>query len=516
MRSDAEERGWAVAGWVGLAVATAIGFSGVAEFFHDDAFVTLRYARNLLAGYGPVWNPGERVEGYTSFLHLGLCALAGVWMELPAAARLVNLAAFGVLLAVLGPGSGRALGLAPVAWTVAALVAAASGPLAAWTMGGLEAPLMALVVTVLAIATVGAVERALEPRWVAAAGLAAGLACWTRPEGAGLAGICALLLAFVGDADRRARVRALASYALVAGAFWASHLAWRRGYYGEWLPNTYYAKVWGLESELLPRGVAYVWSWLFAPPWLAAVGVLAVGLLLGRGRAARALVSAALALAVAAMAAATGGDHMPAHRLLVPVVGLIALLAGFAAHELRAHVRPAVLLTAALSLAVLQVLSAPVLLRDPAAYVGELVGRYLEAHWPAGSLVALNTAGSTPFFAPRLVFLDMLGLTDRAIARRRPPATGLPWQRVPGHSKGDGAYVLRRRPDYVILGYAEGDPAGRARFLSDLELNRLPDFHRQFELHRVTLPLAPSARHAYYDATRSGALVITYYARRRP
>ena len=33
----------------------------------DDSFITFRYARNLADGYGPVFNTGERVEGYTSF-----------------------------------------------------------------------------------------------------------------------------------------------------------------------------------------------------------------------------------------------------------------------------------------------------------------------------------------------------------------------------------------------------------------------------------------------------------------
>jgi len=36
----------------------------------DDPFITFRYARNLLAGLGPVFNPGEHVEGFTSPLHL--------------------------------------------------------------------------------------------------------------------------------------------------------------------------------------------------------------------------------------------------------------------------------------------------------------------------------------------------------------------------------------------------------------------------------------------------------------
>ena len=34
----------------------------------DDAFISFRYAENLVNGHGLVFNPGERVEGYTNFL----------------------------------------------------------------------------------------------------------------------------------------------------------------------------------------------------------------------------------------------------------------------------------------------------------------------------------------------------------------------------------------------------------------------------------------------------------------
>jgi arabinofuranosyltransferase len=33
----------------------------------DDAYITLRYSKNLLLGNGPVFNIGERVEGYSNF-----------------------------------------------------------------------------------------------------------------------------------------------------------------------------------------------------------------------------------------------------------------------------------------------------------------------------------------------------------------------------------------------------------------------------------------------------------------
>ncbi|MFC1854193.1 hypothetical protein ACFL27_28755, partial [candidate division CSSED10-310 bacterium] len=41
----------------------------------DDLYISLRYARNLVEGQGLVFNPGERVQGYTNFLFVLLAAL---------------------------------------------------------------------------------------------------------------------------------------------------------------------------------------------------------------------------------------------------------------------------------------------------------------------------------------------------------------------------------------------------------------------------------------------------------
>lgn len=38
------------------------------RFIQDDAFISFRYAYNLVNGIGLVWNEGERIEGYTNFL----------------------------------------------------------------------------------------------------------------------------------------------------------------------------------------------------------------------------------------------------------------------------------------------------------------------------------------------------------------------------------------------------------------------------------------------------------------
>src|SRR5436189_992982 len=49
-----------------------------AGWMDDDAFISFRYAQNLAEGNGLVFNPGERVEGYTNFLWVLLLAAGDV------------------------------------------------------------------------------------------------------------------------------------------------------------------------------------------------------------------------------------------------------------------------------------------------------------------------------------------------------------------------------------------------------------------------------------------------------
>jgi arabinofuranosyltransferase len=61
-----------------MAVAVGLSFGAVTQ---DDAFISFRYAENLVQGHGLVFNIGEWVEGYTNLLWTlmmaGLMALGG-------------------------------------------------------------------------------------------------------------------------------------------------------------------------------------------------------------------------------------------------------------------------------------------------------------------------------------------------------------------------------------------------------------------------------------------------------
>ena len=71
---------WRTALWLMIALAPVVVFGIMIwqrRWTSDDGFINMRVAHNLLAGHGPVFNVGERVETYTSTLWLGILALAG-------------------------------------------------------------------------------------------------------------------------------------------------------------------------------------------------------------------------------------------------------------------------------------------------------------------------------------------------------------------------------------------------------------------------------------------------------
>jgi hypothetical protein len=125
------------------------------------------------------------------------------------------------------------------------------------------------------------------------------------------------------------------------------------------------------------------------------------------------------------------------------------------------------------------------------AVSGLAVKDYIASHWPTGSLIALNVAGALPYYDTNYRYIDMLGLSDRHIARRKVPRVQPELGQVAvGHLKGDGDYVLSRRPDYVIFGYCWGnaDPV----FLSDHELAKNPEFWHEYEKVEVYITPPPN------------------------
>lgn len=487
-------------------------------FFHDDAFIALRYARNFLNGNGLVWNVGERVEGFTSLLHvLLLSTFASLGLDLILAAQLLGLVALGGIAASLllaGVQLHRAEQHHPVILATTLTLGLCNLPLVIWSLGGLETVPFTLMVTLCLWGTAQALRAPPRCGWWLGAGFA--ITALLRPDGLLFAAVAA------GFAFGRRGYGALVRESCIALLLILAPIAlWRHAYYGDFVPNTFYAKS-GFTPLGALIGMHYIVSLALSPPFLLAAAVGAVWLAAHRRCADRRMAYLATSIgAYLAYVVWIGGDHMPAHRFLVPILPSAALLLNLACQALyRAGLRqlPAFLASTA-PLLVFAPLAHPTeeVFRarrmDPAAFYGVLVGDYIDKHWPRDALIAANAAGALPYYAEHARFIDMLGLNDRHIARRAVLERDLPWQHVPGHLKGDGQYVLDRRPDYIILGPASGTTPACPMFLTDLELGRLPEFSQQYRLVRLAIPIDHVPGHESYNKLAGGVLDFFFYER---
>ena len=328
----ASPRPWPAWVWLGLLATLAwlLWHAWSYRFLTDDAFISFRYARNLSEGAGLVFNPSfERVEGYSNFLWVLLLAgLDRLGWHPESAAIPVSLAATVGLWLVVCRYTLRNPPRAGAEWLVLIPGAflAGSRSVAVWSTGGLETRLFELLVVSAALRQtdeVARVEAGVTPRFVAA--WLWGLAALSRPDGALLAATgIGSALAYLAIA-RRLTFRAALGMAVPFLVLVVAHLVFRRAYYGEWLPNTYFAKVGGRFWWSSGATYALAFALEYAlPVWLIAALVGARSAW-REGRAFFPILCAALLVPHALYVMSIGGDHFE-YRPLDLYFPFVALL----------------------------------------------------------------------------------------------------------------------------------------------------------------------------------------------
>jgi len=463
----------------------------------DDAYISFRYARNLLRGEGLVFNAGDRVEGYTNFLWTVLSAVPMalgqfdpiVWMNRFGFALLVAsyaaLLTFGLVLAR------RGLAAAPL--MIVPLLFVWSFNL--WFISGMETGLVAF------FTVAGAVGVALEParhRWAPLAASAAGvLAMLSRADAAPVwAGLAVTGIGFEVLRARAPRPRAGAKPAARPGGFepwrrlltpwllpmvavYLPYTIWRVAYYGSFYPNTYYAKA--IYLPAWERGWTYLQTFFGVYPIALLLPLLPLGAWLARDPVVRRFLTATTLVSALVMlyVLRVGGDFMewrflvPAMGLLIPglVVAVLALAdAGFRreGRGARLATQAAGLLAAIGLAALMQSRLAPAIntRMEGQEVIGELarycddrqfnwraVGRRLDGLIPRDARMAVTAAGMIPFYCDRDI-LDLHGLTDREIARQ--PVTAANRGRMGHEHFVNDMTEMRRRGAAAVVVW--GDP----------------------------------------------------------
>ncbi|WP_109413383.1 flagellar motor control protein ZomB [Mycobacteroides chelonae] len=298
--------------WVSVLTVTVLFGWGAWQrrWIADDGLIVLRTVRNLLAGNGPVFNKGERVEANTSTVwtyltYLGGWAGGGIRLEYVALALSLVLSLVGVALAILGTArlyapllAGRAAVMVPAGMLVYIAIPPArdfatsgleNGLVLAY-LGGLWLMMVIWAQAVRAPVTLdrrGGPHQPVDPRIVHAdrkdqkdvlsrrftIGLAfmAGLSVLIRPELA-LVGGGFLVMMLIAARGFTSRVYIVAA----GGALPVLYQIFRMGYYGLLVPSTAIAK----DASGSKWGQGFVYLQNMNSPyliWVPAVLLIALG-----------------------------------------------------------------------------------------------------------------------------------------------------------------------------------------------------------------------------------------------
>ncbi len=491
-------------------IASWLGFG-----FVDDAYISMRYAKNWAEGIGPFFNADERVEGYTNFLWTFLLHTAArVGVDPPTTAFYLSVLCIGLTLPVTYL-LALQLSLSRLSAVFATILLVTDAGWWAWSLSGLETPLLALLFSLIFLVWLIPCRSITE--WIGLS-LLVTAAALTRPEG-----ILAFLYIGVLQLFRRDKNKA-ANLCLFVGVFvtvYLTFLLWRRWTYGLWLPNSFYAKHGFGGLELIFRGLVYVWEVFLAHPlWAAALLGAAIGGLKER----RYRYTFGFAVAYLLIVVLGGGDHFTLGRFCVPLVPILSVLTADALRRACGEItvlramshsqisRKSISAFALLAAIVFGMMNASLTFtydnggqfhRSEVEWAKAWgnVGRVWRERVEPDTLIAVTTAGALPYVS-ELPTIDILGINDHHISQRDVPVGG----GVAGHEKGDASYVMQRRPQLLQIApmllfqrkpYSEAKLEELFAYPAQWELAAHPSFQSEYEYTTIHTQYGYLSYHRY-------------------
>ncbi|MGM0596927.1 MAG: hypothetical protein ACQES9_07820 [Myxococcota bacterium] len=314
-------------------------------FICDDAYISFRYARNLATERQLVFNLNQYIEGISNFfwtILLGFLHFLSVPLSL-AAHGLNLLSALAILVLawlITKKLQLKSSSVATIDFTfIPPLLLAVWTPFVVWISGGLETIFFTFLFCASALTTLNFFQHkgkflSFSLLWLVTA--------FTRNEGFALFAIAVGWIFIVNLFNLPSRPRRfrrnlgklLLNTAIfaIATAFYFGFKYW---YYGSFLPNTWYAKIYGIPPGFLwEKGILYLkhffqtWNisyWLWFSPLLLPSLIK---------KTASTFLILSFVIFWLLWTAKAGGDFMAAHRFLVPSLPFFTIIAGLALDNL--------------------------------------------------------------------------------------------------------------------------------------------------------------------------------------
>jgi arabinofuranosyltransferase len=472
--------------WLILLVITSIAslythFITVGGWMADDAFISFRYAENLINGHGLVFNIGEHVEGYSNFLWVMFIA-AGLWIGIlpESSALILNLvAAIGTLFIITffirsTRQDKKDLG----SLLFPAMLFSGVGSFWIWTFGGgLETIFYTFIGTII----IGwPLLNGHSNSKLLIMGILCSIQVLNRPDGIIF---FIYVLSYYGIMFYKKKTfRELLWIIIPFSTIVFIFFLWKINYYGGIIPNTIYAKVDPSSGQAL-RGFKYLCKFFLLYPLIT---LFCIVHLVTNGTSHRETLPISGFLAVYFMfVILIGGDFMIGYRIMIPVIPLLI----YSAYKGIVSIFPEKVTFLAI---MLTIISSTAQTRfnpdmkwrietDTIVSSGKVMGAWLAKSFPPNTTIALNAAGAIPYYS-RLKTIDMLGLTNKEIARdgktNQEPS-------IVGHLKSNPKVVLRLKPELVLLGVGLGNREPHIR--NEIDLVEVPEFSQLYKLR--TFPL---------------------------
>ncbi|HUL43779.1 MAG TPA: hypothetical protein VLY03_05435 [Bacteroidota bacterium] len=265
-------------GIAAIALLAGIFHAFALSFVTDDAFISFRYAKNFVHGLGLVYNPGERVEGFTNFLWtIMMAGVLRLGFDPVSVSQILGIFFFGCTLltaTVLSWRLWHGAGTTGLALPLTAAALALHHDACVFATGGLETSFFTFLVSLLFVFV--ALWRTRNG--VLLAGVVAVLLMMTRPDGIVYVVPSAVFLLLTSERP----VRACSFFTLPILVLFVPYWIWRATYYGYFFPNSFYAKSIGLAYY--QQGIAYTFSYFSSYYVFGAIVLLAIYLSADRNK----------------------------------------------------------------------------------------------------------------------------------------------------------------------------------------------------------------------------------------
>lgn len=467
---------------------SCIGIDGKRYFcLNDDAMISMRYGWNLLHGVGLVWNPGERIEGYSNPLMTLIIAIVTIFLNKSLAVLSIQI--FGALIMILNacasmrimeeliqnenPNTIRILKI----FTFISVLS--YFPLVFWSLMGMETGLLTLFLLFSLIQAMH-YSRLHQPRDLIKMSLWMGLAFLTRSD-SGLFALPVFLFTFFesrksADSEQKQKVH-FWTCLVVFFFFIVIQTGFRRLYYGEWVPNTYTLKLVGIPLMMrIMNGLHFIqpffWINLFLIVLVCADVVLRFNKL-------KLLLFSTFVISIGYQIW-IGGDFLEYWRFITSIVPLLfilfiqavffigcavqrmgALNKLFSRNSAHRPIGSIIWLVPLIAFASIRLNEGclreiPMTRKHQQAIINEKnvnLAIAINRMTTEKATIGVFCAGTIPYYTGR-VAIDFLGKSDKIIAHLPPDISGrISWNRilsVPGHNKYDLNYSIKmRKPTFV-------------------------------------------------------------------